>query len=150
LLFWGFNLIMSVSCRLNRSMRPWLITKGGLDIVCESTDGHSSNRCLELDQRVATVMAVGWKSFTVGTEVHIITDSTLVADASDVALGRLVFTQGPITENTKVDFDVTVGLLPDGLVKRGKAMTRVVLGSMNYAVWAVVPVRAGEALVPGP
>lgn len=45
---------------------------------------------LELDERMSEVVLVSGVGFTVGTKVQVITNGTLVSDASDVALTRFV------------------------------------------------------------
>jgi hypothetical protein len=84
----------------------------------------------------------------VGTEIDIVTDGTLVADTGNIALGGLVLAKRSITEDTEVS-GVLVRVLADSLVDRNKSMARVVLGSIDDAVRAVIPIGTGQTLVAG-
>ena len=102
---------------------------------------------LELDKRMSVVMAVGWQSFTIGTEIGVMADSTLVADAPNVRpTARFVLTKRAVTVDAVVDLvaGVRVG---NRLVQGCKAMSWMVAVSCNEAVRAIIPIRAAQALV---
>jgi len=95
---------------------------------------------------VGAVVVVSWESLATGTEVAIITDSTLVANARDVALSRLVLAQRTVAEDTIVDFMLTRSLT-NSIVNLDESVTRVVLRCCSNALRAEVPVGASQALV---
>lgn len=61
-----------------------------------------SDRSLELDKGMCTVVAVRRNSLAISAVVGIIADCTLVADSSDVA--RVVLAERTIAKDTEVDF----------------------------------------------
>lgn len=128
-----------------------IITKGDSPteaIVADSAHRHGANGSLELDQRVGLVVVVGRKSLAARTKVDIVTDGTLVANSRNVALGRLVVAQGSVAEDAIVNGEFT-RLIANSLINGGEPVARMVLGSLDDAVWAVVPIRARQALVAG-
>lgn len=125
-----------------------LVTQGNVarGVTSQSAHGDTTNRGLKLDQGVSAVVSVSRKSLAIGAEVNIITDGTLVADTSDVALSRFVLAKRTITEDTVVDLILT-RLLRDSLVKRSESVTRVGVGCVLNALRAIVPVGTRETLV---
>jgi hypothetical protein len=105
-----------------------------------------SDRSFKLDEGVSAVVLVVRKSFTVGTEIGVIADGTLVARTRDVALGWLVLAQGAIAEDAVVDLVDTRGF-SEGIVNGHEPMVGVILRSGRDAVLAVIPIRACHALV---
>jgi hypothetical protein len=99
-----------------------------------------SDRSLKLDEWVSAVVLVGWKGFTVGTEVGVVADGTLIAHTRDVALGWLVLAQGAIAEDAVVDL-VDTGRFSEGVVNGHEPMVGVILRSGREAVLAVIPIR---------
>jgi hypothetical protein len=59
-------------------------------VIAQSAHCHAADRSLELNQGVGPVVVVSWESLTTSTEVAVITDSTLVANTTDVALSRFI------------------------------------------------------------
>lgn len=118
----------------------------GIVILGDSANSDGANGSLELDQGVGAVVLVIGMGLAARTEVNVVTDGTLVANTSDVALSRLVLAQRAITEDAKVDLRVT-RLITNSFVDRGKAVSRVVLVGLLDARGAVVPVGARQALV---
>jgi hypothetical protein len=128
-----------------------MITQGDSAVSTIITYGaycHSANGSLELDQGVGLVVVMSGQCLAVGTEIDIVTDGTLVADTGNIALGGLVLAKRSITEDTEVS-GVLVRVLADSLVDRNKSMARVVLGSIDDAVRAVIPIGTGQTLVAG-
>jgi len=107
------------------------IPQGGAGAVVKvvvRSDRQLSNRCSQLDQRMSLVVRVDGKCFTVGTEVGVVADSTLVSVTSDIALSGSSSANWAITIDTLVLlFLVTdhAKLLVDG----SKSVTRVNLSS---------------------
>lgn len=62
------------------------------------------DRCLELDQRMSTVVTKGGSGFAVGTEIRIMADCTLVTCATDILLVRFAGTEVSIAIDAKVNF----------------------------------------------
>lgn len=115
-------------------------------VITHGAHGHATNGGLELDQWVSAIMVVGGKGLAACTEVGIITHSALVANAVDVALGRLVLAKRAITENTIVDFMLT-GSLANSIVDWNEAMVGVALRGIHNTLRAEIPIRARQALV---
>jgi len=59
-------------------------------VIPHSCDADIADRSLELDERVGLVVSVGWASLTIGTEVGVIADSTLVSITLDVGWRSIV------------------------------------------------------------
>ena len=100
--------------------------------------------CLELDERMCSVMVVRRKSFAVGAEISVMADSTLVAIANDV--GILICAEWAIA----MDAIVTLGScwrVGYGFVKWDEAVIGVVTSSILDAARAVIPIWAIQALV---
>jgi hypothetical protein len=97
---------------------------------------------------VGAVVLVTGVGLAARAEVNVVTDGTLVANAGNIALSRLVIAQRAITEDAKVDLRVT-RQITNSFVDRGEAVSRVVLVGLLDARGAVVPVRARQALVAG-
>lgn len=55
-------------------------------MITHSCNADIADRSLELDERMGLVVTVGRASLTIGTEVRVITDSTLVSITLDVGL----------------------------------------------------------------
>lgn len=87
-----------------------------------------------------------WEGFAIGTEVSVVTDSALVADATDVLLASLASTSSSVAPDAEVGGFFESRLL-DFLVEFGKAMARMDLRSTLDTGLAVVPVGAAQALV---
>lgn len=100
-----------------------------------TTDGG-----LEFDQRVRLVVPVAWMRLAIGTEVRVVTDGTLVADARDVRLSRCTRAERAITEDAVV---VAPRACRD--VERGEnwneSMVRVGLSRILDASVAEIPIR---------
>lgn len=118
----------------------------GIVILGDSTNSDGAHGSLELDQGVGAVVLVIGMGLAARTEVNVVTDGTLVANTSNVALSRLAIAQRAITEDAKVDLRVT-RLLTNSFVDRGEAVSRVVLVGFLDARRAVVPVGARQAFV---
>jgi hypothetical protein len=144
------NMLMQRSWGIDGDTR--LVTQrnltSGVLILGDSVDSDGSHGSLELDQGVGAVVLVVGVGLAARTEVNVVADGTLVANAGDVALSRLVLAQRAITEDAKVDLGVT-RLLTNGFVDRGEAVSRVVLVGLLGAGRAVVPVGARQTLVAG-
>jgi hypothetical protein len=95
---------------------------------------------------VGAVVVVSWESLATGTEVAVITDSTLVANAADVALSSLVLAQRTVAEDAIVDFMLTRGLT-NSIINLDEPVTRVVLRCCSNALRAEIPVGTSQALV---
>ncbi len=92
------------------------------------------------------VVTKGGNSFAFGTVIGIVTDSTLVAGASNVLLMGFTGTERAITVDAKVN--LLVGAKVGDLLEKGsKAMARMDLGRAENAGGAVVPIRAAQTLV---
>ena len=91
-------------------------------------------------------MTMGRMSLAICAEINIVADGTLVANAGNIALCRLVLAQGTVAKDAIVDLDVT-GLVTDSSVDRRKPMARVVNRGVGVTVGTEVPVRASQALV---
>lgn len=115
-------------------------------VISHGAHSHATNRGLELYQRVGVIVVIRRKGFTAGTEIGVITHSTLVANSSDVALRRLDLAERTITENAIVNFVLTSSFA-DSIVDLNKAMARVVLRGCQNALRAEVPVRTGQAFM---
>jgi hypothetical protein len=55
-------------------------------MITQSSNADVADWGLELDQRVSSVVAVGWAGLTVGTEVGVVADGALVAVTLDESL----------------------------------------------------------------
>lgn len=93
-------------------------------------------------------MAKGRVSLAICAEVNIVTDGTLVANAGNVALCRLVLAQGAVAKDAIMDLSVT-RLVTDSFIDRRKPMARVINRGVGETVETEVPVRASQALVAG-
>lgn len=74
-------------------------------LFTKRADRDVSDRSLEFDEGMCTVVAVGRDSLTVGAEVRIVTDRALVANSRDVLLAALA--ERTIAEDTEVNFTTT-------------------------------------------
>lgn len=83
---------------------------------------------------------------TVGAEIGVVADGTLVAHARNVGAPRVVAAEMTIAQNTKVDIRA-LGRMANRLINRHQSMSSVVLRSLLDAVGAVVKVGAVKALV---
>lgn len=77
---------------------------------------------------MSTVVTKGRNSFTIGTEIRIMTDCTLVTCATNILLARFAGTEGSIAIDAKVNFVVGANLC-DRFIKSSKTMTGVDLWS---------------------
>lgn len=119
-------------------------------VLAGSSDANVANRRLELDEGMGLVVLVGRGSFAVCAEVKVMTDRTLVANASDV--GGIVLVagaQGSIAANAHVHrLSTSVRMnISQRLIDGRKAMAGVDKGSVDNAFRAVIPVWAVQALV---
>jgi len=92
------------------------------------SDRQLSDSCSQLDQRMSAVVWVGGERFTVGTEIGVVTDGTLVSVASDIILSGSSSADWAIA----VDTLVLLFLATDHaklLVDRNKSVARVYLNS---------------------
>ena len=55
-------------------------------MITKSSDADIADWGLELNQRVSTIVWVGWASLAAGTEIGIVADSALVSVTLDVCL----------------------------------------------------------------
>lgn len=92
-------------------------------------------------------MVKPWQSFTVGTEISIMADSTLVTISTDIR--RLVGATGTITIDTSMTLVCHTPNL-DVLVEGNHAVARVSQGCLFYTSGTVVKVRAIQTLVTNP
>jgi len=91
-------------------------------------------------------MAVNRDSFTVGTEVGIMTYSTLITIANNVATVAFALAEWPIA----VDAIMNLGLrwcIRDWFVDRGESVARMDMLRALDAGRAIIPVRASQAFV---
>ena len=100
--------------------------------------------CLELDERMCSVVVVRRKRLAVGAKVSVMTDSTLVAITNDV--GILVCTEWAIAMDAIMALGSSwrVGY---GFVEWDEAVIGVVTSSILDAARAVIPIWAIQALV---
>jgi hypothetical protein len=92
-------------------------------------------------------MQVGRASFTVGAEVGVVADSTLVKITPDIALARLVFAKRAITQLPDMD-DLRGGAEGKLLAESNKTMVRMDEWCTLDASRTIVPVRAIQTLMP--
>jgi hypothetical protein len=95
---------------------------------------------------MGVVVAIVWMSFTVLAEVGVVADGTLEADAFNVRQIFLVLAQWTVAIDTVVTVTIAKWLR-QWLIDRHKAMARVDELCVLYAIGAVVPVWAIQALV---
>jgi hypothetical protein len=91
-------------------------------------------------------MMIIWESFTPRAEIGVITDGALEAGSVDVTLGGRVLAEGSVTENAVVDLMFTRSLT-NSVVNLNEPMAWVALRRSQNAIWAIIPVRASQALV---
>lgn len=113
-------------------------------LLTERTDGYVTDRSLEFDKGMCTVVAVGRDSLAVSAEVCIVANCTLVANSRDVLLVALA--EWAVAEDAKVDF-TTFGDFSNGLIDRGESMAWVSLWRLIDAFKAIIPIRAVQTLV---
>lgn len=109
-----------------------------------------ADRRLELDQRVSLVVFIGRAGFTVGAEVEIVTNGTLVADTTNIGRRSLRGTaQGTVTANAIVNGMCNIRSVEIGerLVDSSEAMAGVHKVRVLDTFSAIVPVGAVETLV---
>jgi hypothetical protein len=95
---------------------------------------------------MSAIVAERGNSFTVGTQVGIVADCTLVASAADILLVMFSRANRTIAKYAKVNF--FLGFEIRKLVaKSGKAVTRMDFICAEGTSRAEVPVRAAQALV---
>jgi hypothetical protein len=58
-------------------------------MVAQGCDTDIADGCLELDQRVGSVVKIRWASFTAGTEIGIMAHGTFVSIALDISLDNI-------------------------------------------------------------
>ena len=116
-----------------------------IGLFSESRYRHMSDRGLEFDQGVRTVMCIQRNGFAAGAEVGIVADGTLVTISMNVML-RLALAERTVAVDTLMNLAgwLTQG---DAIIDRSKAMTRVDKGSTLGAGGAIVPVGACQTLV---
>ena len=117
-------------------------------IIGDGAHRHSTDRSLEFHQGVSAVVLICGKSLAVGTEIDVVTNGTLVADATDVALRRLIFAKRSVTEDAIVNL-IIARLFADRFVYGNESVARMILGGTCDAVGTIVPVRARKTLVAG-
>lgn len=118
-------------------------------MVAHSGDRHIADRSLELDKRVSLVVWVGRIGLAAGTEVGIVTDSTLISDPGDEGLDA----PGGIAERS-ITVDAGVASIINvsdlgirGFVDLDKLVAGVDEAGVDSTERAVVPVWAINALV---
>lgn len=120
-------------------------------MITQSRDADISDGGLKLDERVGSVVKVGWASLAIGTEVGVVADCAL----ESVTLDGVVFSisgvaEGSIAVNAVVASrfrSVRQGNVFERLVNGNESMTRVHEPGIWVASGAEVPVWAVEALV---
>jgi hypothetical protein len=95
------------------------------------------------------IVSISWEGLTVRAEINVIANSTLVANALNVALGRLILAQGAVTENTIVNVHLMGQLVGDSFIDRSESVARVRLLGKRDTSSAIVPVWAAQTLVAG-
>jgi hypothetical protein len=95
---------------------------------------------------MGTVMAVDRYGLTIGTEVGIMADGTLITITRNVAAITLVLAKRSVTVYAVVNWGTPRGIL-DRFVDGGEAVARVdVFGALNTGR-AVIPVRTSQTFV---
>jgi hypothetical protein len=59
-------------------------------MVAQSSNADIADRGLEFDERVGSVVTVGWAGLTAGTEVGVVADCALVAVTLNISLDSVV------------------------------------------------------------
>jgi hypothetical protein len=95
---------------------------------------------------MSSVVAVDWDSLTIGTEVGVVADCTLVTIANNIAAISLVLAERPITVDAIVNLRAS-RRLGNRLVDWHKTMTGVDMFCTLNARRAEVPVGANQTLV---
>ena len=118
-------------------------------MLTSGSNANMANRGLELDQRMGLVVGVQGASLAIGTEVEVIADSTLVANATDVSrISTGLSAKWSIAANANVNglgsASPDVGEM---LIDWYKPMVRVNEAGILDAASAVIPVRAVKTLV---
>ena len=90
---------------------------------------------------MGAVVAKRWDSFTIGTEVGVVADGTLIAGTSDILFVGFTGAERPIAIDAGM-FLRAGGLVSKFFEKCGKTMARVDLRCAENTRRAVVPVRA--------
>ena len=96
---------------------------------------------------MSAVVSIGRVHLTLGAEVRVVTHRALVASACDEARAWPVPAQRAVAVDAVMHLIALQGL-GDCVINRRKPMTRVVLGCLLVTLRAVVPIWAGQALVP--
>lgn len=89
---------------------------------------------------------IGWNCLAIGTEVRVMTDCTLVANALDVSLRIAGRTQWTIAMNAIVT-NSTGYRACDWLIERGEPVAGMNVFSICNTFGTVVPIRAAQTLV---
>jgi hypothetical protein len=95
---------------------------------------------------MSAVVRVDGKSLAGGTEVGVVTDSTLVANTGNVGCRSLVAAQRAITEDAVMDLVARVGF-GDCLVDGNESVIWMSLLGRLDARPAVIPIGTGQTLV---
>ena len=96
---------------------------------------------------MSAVVRVGRVHLTLSAEIRVVTHRALVASSCDEARAWPVPAQRAVTVDAIVHLIALQGL-GDCVIKRRKPMTRMVLGCFLVTLGAVIPVWAGQTLVP--
>lgn len=115
-------------------------------LLAECRDRDVSDRRLEFDQRMGTIVTKRWNSFAIGAEVGIVTNSTLVASPSNVVRIGFSGADRTITVNAKMNL-IQGTKISDLFIEGGESMARMNLSGTEYASRAIVPIRATQTLV---
>jgi hypothetical protein len=123
-------------------------------MVAQGCDTDIADGCLELDERVSSVVKIRWASFTAGTEISIVAHGTLVSIALDISLNnigrvakRSVAIDAVVTGLACVGSRHRCGSVIERFVNWHESVTRMNETCVGNAGSAEVPIWAVKALV---
>jgi hypothetical protein len=122
-------------------------------VVAQGCDTNIADGCLELDERVSSVVKIRWASFTAGTEIGIVAHGTLVSITLDISLNNIA----RVAKRSVAIDAVVTGLAcvgsrhRSGVIERfvnwHESVTRMNETCVGNAGSAEVPIWAIKALV---
>ncbi len=86
-----------------------------------------------MNQWVSAVVRVGWQSLAVGTEVRVVADSTLVANAHDMLASIFLVAKRTVTVDAHMNWCASRVVRRKMFIDGSKAMPRMALVNMLEA-----------------
>lgn len=114
-------------------------------MITSSSNAHTANRSLDLDNRVSLIVQIARASLTTGTEIGVMAHSTLKAVTLDIR--SLVLAEWPIAVDASMGLLASHDWVGNSIVNRNEAVILVDIVRGLDAGIAVVPVWTVEAFV---